>query len=315
MFSEPFEEDINAMSTVFKSILKPKVTTLRSVEEKSVQFAEDIESAPLRKSSFESGSEASSTAETVVDNNSLSKTTESTHSSTRNARIVSDAIIGLSDGLTVPFALTAGLSALGNARVVVFGGLAELIAGAISMGLGGYLGAKAEEDSYRHTQRTTLDQIRTAPDEVTDSIAEVFKPYDLPAPLLKDLTNIISNRPSFEVLEFLMQFQHNASEPATSRAWICALTIAMGYFIGGFVPLIPYFFTSTVFEGLMWSIGVMAVALFTFGYVKTCVLEGWQSKSCVTKGLWSGVQMILIGGAAAGAAMSVVRLFEGQFSE
>ncbi|KAJ5792936.1 uncharacterized protein N7503_008914 [Penicillium pulvis] len=226
-----------------------------------------------------------------------------------DGRTVSDAIIGLSDGMTVPFALTAGLSALGDTKVVVFGGMAELIAGAISMGLGGYLGAKSEEESYKATLKETQTQTMTDPASITGTISEIFEPYELPSELVSQLTNHLSASPLLP--SFLMNFQHTLPEPSESRAVICALTIALGYFIGGFVPLLPYFFVGPheAFIALRWSIATMVVALFIFGYGKTCFVCGWRGRRNIRKGVVGGVQMVLVGGLAAGSAMGLVKAF------
>ncbi|KAJ5539935.1 Vacuolar iron transporter cccA [Penicillium frequentans] len=226
-----------------------------------------------------------------------------------DGRTVSDAIIGLSDGMTVPFALTAGLSALGDTKVVVFGGMAELIAGAISMGLGGYLGAKSEEESYKATLKETQTQTMTDPGSVTGTISEIFEPYELPSELVSQLTHHLSASPLLP--SFLMNFQHTLPEPSESRAVICALTIALGYFIGGFVPLLPYFFVGPheAFIALRWSIATMVVALFIFGYGKTCFVCGWRGRRNIRKGVVGGVQMVLVGGLAAGSAMGLVKAF------
>ncbi|KAJ5748931.1 uncharacterized protein N7511_010627 [Penicillium nucicola] len=227
-----------------------------------------------------------------------------------DGRTVSDAIIGLSDGMTVPFALTAGLSALGDTKVVVFGGLAELIAGAISMGLGGYLGAKSEEESYKATLKETASQTMTDPASVSDTISDIFEPYELPSELVAQLKNHLSASPMLP--SFLMNFHHTMPEPSGSRAVICALTIAMGYFIGGFVPLLPYFFVGPqdAFIALRWSIATMVIALFIFGYGKTCFVSGWRGRRNVRKGLVGGIQMVLVGGLAAGSAMGLVKGFQ-----
>ncbi|KAJ5155406.1 Vacuolar iron transporter cccA [Penicillium capsulatum] len=227
-----------------------------------------------------------------------------------DGRTVSDAIIGLSDGMTVPFALTAGLSALGDTKVVVFGGLAELIAGAISMGLGGYLGAKSEEESYKATLKDTQTQTMTDPASVSTTISEIFEPYELPSDMVAQLTNHLSASPMLP--SFLMNFQHTLPEPSESRAVICALTIALGYFIGGFVPLVPYFFVGPhdAFVALRWSIATMALALFLFGYGKTCFVCGWRGRRNIRKGLVGGFQMVLVGGVAAGSAMGLVKAFQ-----
>ncbi|KAJ5683360.1 Vacuolar iron transporter cccA [Penicillium macrosclerotiorum] len=227
-----------------------------------------------------------------------------------DGRTVSDAIIGLSDGMTVPFALTAGLSALGDTKVVVFGGMAELIAGAISMGLGGYLGAKSEEESYKATLKETQNQTMTDPASVSTTISDIFEPYELPADLVAQLTNHLSVSPNLP--SFLMNFHHTLPEPSESRAVICALTIAFGYFIGGFVPLLPYFFVGPheAFIALRWSIATMVIALFIFGYGKTCFVTGWAGRRNIRKGLIGGIQMVLVGGIAAGSAMGLVKGFQ-----
>lgn len=224
-----------------------------------------------------------------------------------DARIISDATIGLSDGLTVPFALTAGLSALGNTKVVIYGGFAELVAGAISMGLGGYLGAKSEIASYNCARAETENLVATSPTTVLQTLNSVFTPYALPPPLLTSLTTHLSSSP--HLVEFLMSFHHNEKPPPANRAFTSALTIALAYFIGGLLPLTPYFFVDMVYTGLYLSIGVMVVALFAFGYCKTCVVEGWEGRGAVCRGCWGGVQMVVVGSAAAGAAMGLVRAF------
>ncbi|KAK0628940.1 VIT family-domain-containing protein [Bombardia bombarda] len=228
-----------------------------------------------------------------------------------DARVISDATIGLSDGLTVPFALTAGLSALGDTRIVIFGGLAELIAGAISMGLGGYLGAKSEAASYRETRSTTEKLVARDPQAAMGAIRSVLAPFAVPAQLLDDVTQHLAQCPGPRVVDFLMQFQHCAEEPAGSRAVRSALTIAMGYFVGGLLPLVPYFCVSQgrLLVALYISIGVMAVALFAFGYVKTCIVSGWRGDKCMRQAVVGGVQMVFVGGAAAGAAMGLVKAF------
>ncbi|KAK4546566.1 hypothetical protein LTR36_001783 [Oleoguttula mirabilis] len=224
-------------------------------------------------------------------------------------RVVSDAIIGLSDGLTVPFALTAGLSALGNTKIVIFAGLAELTAGAISMGLGGYLGAKSEEESYKATLIDTKHMVDTCSADAATSIKEIFQPYDLPQHLSDDLTFHLAKSP--HLVQFLMHFEHSQPEQAASRAITCALTIACGYFLGGFIPLLPYFLVGKdqVLLALWWSLGVMTVSLFAFGYGKTCFVSGWRGSHHMWEGTKGGVQMVLVGGLAAGSAMGLVRLF------
>ncbi|KKK14120.1 hypothetical protein ARAM_006073 [Aspergillus rambellii] len=218
-----------------------------------------------------------------------------------DGRVISDAIIGLSDGLTVPFALTAGLSALGDTKVVVFGGFAELIAGASRWGW---------EDIWAQRAKKTEKQIVTEPESVADTVEEIFAPYELPPQLVSELTRHLSASPMLP--SFLMNFHHTLEEPSSSRAVTCALTIALGYFVGGFVPLLPYFFVGPhdAFVALGWSIATMVVALFLFGYSKTCFVSGWKGARNVRRGLIGGLQMVLIGGIAAGSAMGLVKGFQ-----
>lgn len=240
--------------------------------------------------------------------------------------------MGLSDGLTVPFALSAGLSALGDAKVVVLGGLAELVAGAISMGLGGFVGAKSESyvikkrekktendgqhplltkrvirESYETTVREANNLIKTNPDETKAIVWQKFSDLGLSESTILEIS--ASLHASHDKLkDFLLTFHQEDSEPADHQAWISAVTLAIGYFVGGFIPLIPYFIASRVIVALWWSIGVMAITLFVFGYVKACVVKGWKGKANILAGVKGGVQMCVVGGLAAGAAAALVRL-------
>lgn len=135
----------------------------------------------------------------------------------------------------------------------------------------------------------------------------MFEPYNLPQSTMEDLCDHLTKSP--QLVDFFMNFQAQLPEPASNRALTSALTIASGYFFGGLLPLAPYFFVEKIFEALYISMGVMAVALFAFGYVKTCVVEGWEGGAKVKAGMGGGVQMMVVGGAAAGAAMGLVYWF------
>lgn len=152
-------------------------------------------------------------------------------------------------------------------------------------------------------------QIVNDPASVESMIFAVFEPYEVPNETVQSLSACLSSSP--KLLSFLMQFHHSLPEPAESRAVLCALTIALSYFIGGFVPLLPYFCVgkNDAFIALRWSIAVMAIALFLFGYVKTCFVTGWEGSINVRKGIMGGVQMMLVGGIAAGSAMGIVEIF------
>lgn len=140
---------------------------------------------------------------------------------------------------------------------------------------------------------------------------EVFEPYELPAQTLDDLSAHLARSP--RQVDFLMQFQHCEQEPASNRAAVSALTIAAGYLFGGLIPLFPYFFVGEgqVDLALWISVAVMVVALFAFGYVKTCAVSGWHGGRCVWEAVKGGLEMVVVGGAAAGAAMGLVKLFDG----
>lgn len=165
-------------------------------------------------------------------------------------------------------------------------------------------------ESYKATLKETQQQTMTDPASVSTTITEIFEPYELPSELITQLSNHLSASPMLP--SFLMNFHHTLPEPSDSRAVICALTIALGYFVGGFVPLLPYFFVGPhdAFLALRWSIATMAIALFLFGYGKTCFVSGWSGRRNIRKGFIGGLQMVLVGGVAAGSAMGLVKLFQ-----
>lgn len=221
-----------------------------------------------------------------------------------NPRIISDATIGLSDGLTVPFALTAGLSALGDTKVVIYGGLAELIAGGISMGLGGYLGAKSEAEAYNAALCETKNIVDIDREKASSMIRDSFSSYDFSEQTLSSMiTNLSADRE--QMVDFLMRFHHQLAEDdhTPSRAYASGLTISLGYFFGGLVPLLPYLFFSDMQHAFFNSVFVMALALFVFGWAKTSLLGEGDRWICFRNGL----QMMMLGGVAAGAAMGCVK--------
>lgn len=227
--------------------------------------------------------------------------------STVDPRVISDMIIGLSDGLTVPFALTAGLSSLGDSKLVITGGFAELISGAISMGLGGYLGAKSESDYYhaevKQEKRKFYDNMTLINHEIEDILLEINPNFtdETIVSFIKDL-----QRTPELMVDFIIRYGRGLDEPAENRQLVSAVTIGGGYFIGGLVPLLPYFFVHEVGIGLIWSVVVMTITLFWFGYVKTQVS---MSNNCtLQKKISEGFQMVGVGGIAAGAAWFFVRI-------
>ncbi|KAK4545483.1 hypothetical protein LTR36_002833 [Oleoguttula mirabilis] len=221
-----------------------------------------------------------------------------------NPRIISDATIGLADGLTVPFALTAGLSALGDTNVVIYGGLAELIAGGISMGLGGYLGARSEAEAYQAALAETKALVVNDHAKAATLVRETLSDYDLSESVLHEITtSLLASPPG--MVDFLMRFHHQLTEAdyAPSRAYVSGLTIASGYTLGGLVALIPYLLASNIKDAFFGSIILMALALFAFGWAKTAMIGGSNHWVCFK----NGTQMMVLGGVAAGAAMGCVK--------
>ncbi|KAK4900354.1 Protein ccc1 [Elasticomyces elasticus] len=220
------------MAAFLKSILYPRANTKTYIPIDNTERGASTDSAIAMSESF-------------VDE----KRSELRPSPTRmNPRIISDATIGLSDGLTVPFALTAGLSALGDTNVVIYGGLAELIAGGISMGLGGYLGANSEAEAYQaalvETKATVENDSRTA----ASLVRNTFSKYDFAEEALASIVDSLLASPS-DMVDFIMRFHHQLAEAdyAPSRAYVSGVTIATGYVLGGLVALLPYLFVSTLF--------------------------------------------------------------------
>lgn len=170
-------------------------------------------------------------------------------------------------------------------------------------------------ESYHATLSSTRTQVAETPSAAANSVSTILESFELPENLVNELSFHLSKSP--HLLDFLMRFEHMQPEPASSRAIICAITIALGYLIGGLVPLIPYFFVprEDVLLALYWSFGVMLSCLFVFGYSKTCFVAGWKGKEKVWQGMIGGVQMMFVGGVAAGCAMGIIRLFHNLASD
>lgn len=161
-------------------------------------------------------------------------------------------------------------------------------------------------EAYEATVRETKDLVKASPAETMTIIRQVFAPYNLPDEPVARMSNILHDSPQ-KLLDFLLTFHHKESKPSCNRAWISAITLALGYFIGGFIPLIPYFLVDRVLVALYYSIGIMAITLLVFGYVKTCVVRGWIGRDNIVAGIKGGLQMVVVGGLAAGASIALVR--------
>jgi VIT1/CCC1 family predicted Fe2+/Mn2+ transporter len=215
---------------------------------------------------------------------------------------VRDIVIGMSDGLTVPFALAAGLSgAVNQTSIIVTAGLAEIAAGSIAMGLGGYLAARTDTEHYEAERRREYREVDEVPDMETEEVADVFRGYGMTELEIAPVVNAIKAKPSRWV-DFMMRFELGLEEPDPNRARQSAFTIAMSYIVGGLIPLASYIFISNITDALYISVVVTLIALFVFGFIKGRFtgVSSWKS----------GLQTALIGGLAASAAFAIARFIE-----
>jgi VIT1/CCC1 family predicted Fe2+/Mn2+ transporter len=216
-------------------------------------------------------------------------------------QVVRDVVIGMSDGLTVPFALAAGLSgAVAAASVVVTAGLAEIAAGSIAMGLGGYLAARSDAEHYASEEARERMEVEQIPGAEQQEIVDVLARYGLTAEEVAPLVAGLKRRPGAWV-DFMMRFELGLERPEPGRARRSALTIAGAYVAGGLVPLAPYFFAASPRSALPVSVAVTILALLVFGYVK--------GRFTGAPAVRSAVQTALVGGIAAAAAFALARAF------
>src|SRR6185369_8449243 len=213
---------------------------------------------------------------------------------------VRDIVIGMADGLTVPFALAAGLSgAVDSTRVVITAGLAEIAAGSIAMGLGGYLAARTDAEHYASERAREARETVEIPEEEKREVAELFEGYGLSRALSKNAADEMS-RDKRRWIDFMMRFELGLEEPDPRRARSSALTIAFSYVAGGLVPLAPYFVFRTMAGALRGSIAVTLLALLIFGYIK--------GRFTVKRPFRSAWQTAVVGGLAAAAAFVIAKL-------
>ncbi|MFN8355793.1 MAG: VIT1/CCC1 transporter family protein [Spirosomataceae bacterium] len=221
----------------------------------------------------------------------------------QSSAFITDVVIGMSDGLTVPFALAAGLSgAVHDNAVVVAAGIAEIVAGSIAMGLGGFLAGQTEVEHYEAELKREYDEVERVPEREKEEVREIFADMGLSPALQEEVVNEISKNKDLWV-EFMMKYELGLEKPDPKRASKSALTIGLSYVFGGIIPLSPYFFTNTPAEGLLYSVVFTLICLFIFGFFK--------SKATGQQPLWGAVKVTLIGAAAAGAAYLVAKLFGG----
>jgi vacuolar iron transporter family protein len=210
---------------------------------------------------------------------------------------VRDVVIGMADGLTVPFALAAGLTgAVASSQLIIVAGLAEIAAGAIAMGLGGYLAARTDAQHYHSERAREWHEVEHLADHERREVADIFRGYGLSGPQLDSVVTAISAHPERWV-EFMMRHELGLETPDPRRAPVSALTIGGSYLLGGLVPLFAYFFIADAHRALLVSIAMTALALVVFGGIKAS-LTGVR----ILKG---ALETLLVGGLAAAVAFIV----------
>ncbi len=223
----------------------------------------------------------------------------------KSSDFITDAVIGMSDGLTVPFALAAGLSgAVSSNSIILTAGVAEIVAGCIAMGLGGYLAGKTEQEHYQSELKREFEEVENVPEKEIQEVMEIFADYGIS----KEGQNLLATelaKDKTKWVNFMMKFELGLEEPNPNRARNSALTIGIAYFIGGLLPLSAYFFTNTPSDGLKTSLLITTICLFVFGYFK--------AKVTGQNPLKGAVKVTAIGLIAAGAAYFVAIGFENVF--
>nr|HET6903293.1 VIT1/CCC1 transporter family protein [Ktedonobacteraceae bacterium] len=213
---------------------------------------------------------------------------------------VRDIVIGMSDGLTVPFALAAGLSgAVSSTTIIITAGLAEIAAGSIAMGLGGYLAARSDAEHYDSERVREQQEIKEKAEAEKAEVRDVFVSYGLTEVESAPIVEALSKRPDAWI-DFMMRFELGLEKPEPKRALTSALTIAASYIVGGLIPLSPYFFFSPASTALLISVIATLLALLIFGYIK--------GRFTGARPFRSALQTALIGGLAAAAAFLIARL-------
>ncbi|MDE2118002.1 MAG: VIT1/CCC1 transporter family protein [Betaproteobacteria bacterium] len=217
----------------------------------------------------------------------------------RASQTVRDIVIGMADGLTVPFALAAGLSgAVASSHIITTAGIAEIAAGSVAMGLGGYLAARGDAEHYARELQREQQEVQTIPEQEAAEIVEVLEAYGVSAEQSAPVVAALrADREAW--VRFMMRFELGLEQPEPGRATQSAATIAGAYIAGGLIPIMPYFVAPSVAGALPYSVAVTLIALAVFGYIK----GGFTG----TSPLRSALQTLLIGGAAAAAAFVLAR--------
>src|ERR1035437_1127361 len=222
-----------------------------------------------------------------------------------SSEFITDIVIGMSDGLTVPFALAAGLSgAVQHNAIVITAGIAEIVAGSIAMGLGGYLAGKTEQEHYQSELKREYDEVENVPERERAEVKLIFAEYGLNESSQNTIVDELA-KDKDKWVDFMMKYELGLEKPDVNRAKNSAITIGISYIIGGLIPLSAYFFTQTPYQGLLVSALLTVICLFIFGYFK--------SKVTGQPPLNGALKVTLIGIMAAAAAFLVARTFNNLF--
>lgn len=216
--------------------------------------------------------------------------------------MLTDVVIGMSDGLTVPFALAAGLSgAVDSTEIIVIAGIAEIAAGSIAMGLGGYLAGKTEIDHYQSELKREYYEVDNLRHREMEETMEFFAGIGLSPELQKQAAEEVA-KDKDKWVDFMMKYELGLDKPDPNRARKSALNIGLSYAVGGLVPLSPYFFTDEPMTALKYSLVITLFCLFVFGWFK--------SKLTGVSPIGGALRVTLIGAMAAAAAFGVAKIFE-----
>jgi predicted membrane protein (TIGR00267 family) len=221
----------------------------------------------------------------------------------KSSDMIRDIVIGMSDGLTVPFALAAGLSgAVNSSGIIVTAGIAEIVAGSIAMGLGGFLAGRTESDHYASELKREFDEVKRVPEQEKEEVMEVFSGFGLSTKLQREVADEMA-KDTDKWVDFMMKYELGLEKPEANRAGRSAVTIGLSYIVGGIIPLSPYFFIHNSQQALYFSCAVTMVCLFIFGYFK--------SKVTGQPAISGAFKVLVIGALAAAAAFGMAKWING----
>ncbi|HWZ15633.1 MAG TPA: VIT1/CCC1 transporter family protein [Mucilaginibacter sp.] len=221
----------------------------------------------------------------------------------KSSDTIRDIVIGMSDGLTVPFALAAGLSgAVNSSGIVVTAGIAEIVAGSIAMGLGGFLAGRTEADHYDSELQREYEEVERVPEQEKFEVKQVFADFGLSEHLQNEIAEEMA-KDKDRWVEFMMRYELGLEKPLANRATQSAVTIGISYIVGGIIPLSPYFFVADSQHALYYSCAITMVCLFVFGYFK--------SKVTGQPAISGAFKVLIIGALAAAAAFVMAKLING----